>query len=159
MTNTTDTTDQAQHTQPTPTWGDAVMPVAAAERQARLRRLHAHDTAADANPGPEAEVPASDPLLYVGGHPLTPDEGSLPPYTSPLPQTDAVEGNWAPLLGPGNEAMQDGSSPAPRGFTGGAMGRTVSGLSPSFPEAASGAPPMSSSPSPKEEKPRGNEFE
>ncbi|HEX9413007.1 MAG TPA: hypothetical protein VF916_05845 [Ktedonobacterales bacterium] len=44
-------------------------------------------------------------------------------------------------LGPGNEAMEGGLSPAPRGFTGGAMGKYVAGLSPSFPEAAMGLPP------------------
>jgi hypothetical protein len=43
-------------------------------------------------------------------------------------------------LGPGNEAMAGGASPAPRGLTGGAMGKFIAGLSPSFAEAAMGEP-------------------
>jgi hypothetical protein len=43
-------------------------------------------------------------------------------------------------LGPGNEAMEGGLSPAPRGYTGGAMGKFVAGLSPSFTDAAMGIP-------------------
>ncbi|HEY7985204.1 MAG TPA: hypothetical protein VID73_13590 [Ktedonobacterales bacterium] len=43
-------------------------------------------------------------------------------------------------LGPGNEAMAGGASPAPRGLTGGAMGKFIAGLSPSFAEAAMGVP-------------------
>ncbi len=41
-------------------------------------------------------------------------------------------------LGPGNETMAGGASPAPRGLTGGAMGKFIAGLSPSFTEAAMG---------------------
>jgi hypothetical protein len=135
--------DDATLRQPSPAWGDVVMPGPAAERRARMSQLQgsADDQAGNGHPSSDTGGPASNPLLDVRGRPATPDEGSDPPYTTPLPQTDAVEGNWAPLLGPGSEAMADGSSPAPRGFTGGAMGRTVSGLSPSFAEAASGAPP------------------
>jgi hypothetical protein len=44
-------------------------------------------------------------------------------------------------LGPGNEAMEGGASPAPRGYTGGAMGRVVAGLSPNFGSAAEDIPP------------------
>lgn len=44
-------------------------------------------------------------------------------------------------LGPGNEAMEGGASPAPRGFTGGAMGKFLAGLSPSFSAAAMGDSP------------------
>jgi hypothetical protein len=43
-------------------------------------------------------------------------------------------------LGPGNEAMAGGASPAPRGLTGGAMGKYIAGLSPSFADAAMGLP-------------------
>jgi hypothetical protein len=43
-------------------------------------------------------------------------------------------------LGPGNEAMAGGASPAPRGLTGGAMGKYAAGLSPSFAAAAMGEP-------------------
>lgn len=45
-----------------------------------------------------------------------------------------------PPLGPGNEAMEGGASAAPRGYTGGAMGKFIAGLSPSFAEAARGDP-------------------
>lgn len=134
--------------QPTPAWGDALMPAAAADRQAHMHRLDAHDVTPEATSGnvaePHAASPADNPLLHVAGRPAAPDASPMPPYTESLPQTDAQHGNWSPLLGPGNEAMADGSSPAPRGYTGGAMGRVVSGLSPSFPEAASGAAPETS---------------
>lgn len=143
---------QNENTQPTPAWGDAVMPVAGAERQEQMRRLEqaSAEHAGGAHPTPQGVPqgggPANNPLLDVAGRPASPVESSAPPYTTPLPQTDTIEGNWAPLLGPSSEAMADGSSPAPRGYTGGAMGRYLAGLSPSFSAAASGAPPTSPPP-------------
>lgn len=134
--------DHNESAQPTPAWGDAVMPVAGAQRHERVQRLQAegHD-GADTTEAGGSGSPSENPLLYSHGRPSTPDPGSLPPLTTPLPQTDTADGNWAPLLGPGNEAMESGLSPAPRGYTGGAMGRTAAGLSPSFPAAARGDPP------------------
>jgi hypothetical protein len=148
-----DKTDTSQHDQ---VWGDTVMPAAAAERQEQIRRIERHEAehAGGEHPPQEAEGPTPNPLLAVDGHSVAPDDGPLPPYTTPLPQTDATLGNWSPLLGPGNEAMADGSSPAPRGYTGGAMGRVVSGLSPSFPEAATGAPPTLAAPDVAGERPQ-----
>jgi hypothetical protein len=44
-------------------------------------------------------------------------------------------------LGPGNEAMEGGASPAPRSYIGGAMGKVNARLSPAFADAAVGDPP------------------
>jgi hypothetical protein len=44
-------------------------------------------------------------------------------------------------LGPGNEAMAGGASPAPRSYIGGAMGKVNARLSPTFADAALGDPP------------------
>ena len=128
--------------QPFPAWGDTLMPVAGAERQARMRRLHADTAHAD----PEASssnigFAALRPPLYDEGQSGTPGAPADPSSTPPVVAVVATQGNWTPLEGPGNETMREGLSSAPRGYTGGAMGRTVAGLSRSFQDAASGAPP------------------
>lgn len=55
---------------------------------------------------------------------------------------DVSTSGYATLpLGPGNEAMAGGASPAPRSYIGGAMGKVNARLSPSFADAAIGDPP------------------
>lgn len=111
-------------------WGDVAMPAAAQQRQAQVEGIAAQR--ADGGQGPAATRALSDP---AGG---PPSQGDYERAGS----RGAPKLDYAPLTaGPGGEAMRDGSSPAPRGFTGGAMGKFVAGLSPSFAAAASGNPP------------------
>jgi hypothetical protein len=75
---------------------------------------------------PEREPREENAALYASGAVIvSPNAG--------------IHYNRAPL-GPGNEAMAGGASPAPRGLTGGAMGKFIAGLSASFAEAAMGVP-------------------
>jgi hypothetical protein len=114
-------------------WGDVQMPSEAQQRQerqqgvpgavpgAREESLRDSDRSTDAQRDPTLR---EDTNAYgLGATTLQP---SLGPGYAHQP------------LGPGNEAMEGGASPAPRGYTGGAMGKYVAGLSPSFSEAAGG---------------------
>jgi hypothetical protein len=130
-------------------WGDMMMPEEAARRQsdldaqartqvdppARQRGDRATDRATptgDPDP-PAAPDPSPDPTLGAGAGAYAYGVAGW------LPAAGLIYAR--PPLGPGNEAMEGGASPAPRGYTGGAMGKFVAGLSPSFAEAARGAPP------------------
>jgi hypothetical protein len=84
------------------------------------------DRAEERTPEPDPTLREDDNAYGFGATTLDPQYG---PGRTHLP------------LGPGNEAMEGGASPAPRSYTGGAMGRVVAGLSPDFKSAAEGTPP------------------
>jgi hypothetical protein len=88
----------------------------------------------------EHDLPESD-TTFARDDPPHEDNGAL--YASGAVIVPPRMGIRYPRarLGPGNEAMAGGTSPAPRGLTGGAMGKFIAGLSPSFVEAAKGEPP------------------
>jgi hypothetical protein len=120
-------------------WGDVQMPQAADERQWKLERTGPPESVAGDPPparaqsnGPRQESPPSPDLREdtgAYGFGVTTSSPAIGPgYTHQPP-------------GPGNEALVGGESPAPRSYTGGAMGKYIAGLSPSFPQAAEGDPP------------------
>lgn len=115
-------------------WGDIAMPAEAQQRQAQLDDIASQGAVAGqlpaATPSSRAATDGSPSRAYNGA---TASGG----HDRSAPQLDYSP----PSAGPGGEAMRDGTSPAPRGFTGGAMGKFVAGLSPSFAAAASGTPP------------------
>jgi hypothetical protein len=94
-------------------------------------------------------APASEPYEPYEAY----EAWNAPPRTAPRDENAALYASGAVIvapnagihyararLGPGNEAMAGGASPAPRGLTGGAMGKFIAGLSPSFAAAAMGEP-------------------
>lgn len=125
-------------------WSDMMMPEEAARRQSEMAaqaRTQADPPArqrADRALPPRAADPPADP-------PAAPDPSLREDpnaYAFGAPTSPALGAGYTRLpLGPGNEAMEGGASPAPRGYTGGAMGKFVAGLSPSFAAAARGEPP------------------
>lgn len=112
-------------------WGDMMMPEGADQRrEGQAQRPQDSPTPPDAplqqkvSPAPPEPSLREDTNAYAFG------------ATTSQP---AIGAGYARLpLGPGNEAMEGGASPAPRGYTGGAMGKFIAGLSPSFEEAARG---------------------
>lgn len=105
-------------------WGDMMMPEEAARRQSQP----------DAPSRAQVDPPATpDPGLGEGTGAYTYGAASWQPAAGLV--------YARPPLGPGSEAMEGGASQAPRGYTGGAMGKFVAGLSPSFVAAARGTPP------------------
>lgn len=116
-------------------WGDVAMPAEAQQRQDQLDDITA--AAVDGGqPLPPASALAGDPPR--GAASRSQAERGRKQTDDPTP---AHLDYSQPAPGPGGEAMLDGTSPAPRGYSGGAMGKFVAGLSPTFAEAARGNPP------------------
>jgi hypothetical protein len=120
-------------------WGDVAMPAAAQQRQEQL-----DDIAAQSADGGQGTAGKPAPGGSAGGSPSPANDERTGGRGA---ERRAAKLDYTPIIaGPGGEAMRDGSSPAPRGFTGGAMGKFVAGLSPSFAAAASGNPPPGGAP-------------
>ncbi len=125
-------------------WADAHLPDEAEDRADKLGERPGQDAAggppgaaqgaqfstpADQDREPHTDRDSSsrqDTNAYAFG--ATTRQPTIGPGYSTLP------------LGPGNEAMEGGESPVPRGYTGGAMGKVNAGLSPGFANAAIGDP-------------------
>jgi hypothetical protein len=133
-------------------WGDTYLPDTAQLRDDQFAALSPQRPPTDDSPSP-GRPPQGDGTSARPTH----RDADLDPHVEVEPslrqdtneyafgattQQPAVGPGYATLpLGPGNEAMIGGASPAPRGFTGGAMGKVNAKLSPNFAEAALGDPP------------------
>jgi hypothetical protein len=115
-------------------WGDVIMPAAADLRRSSEDRQPAQAPGDEGRPASAVDPdPLLDPTLRQDTNEYAFGATTLQPAVAP--------GLASLPLGPGNEAMEDGASPAPRSYTGGAMGKYIAGLSPSFSAAAAGEPP------------------
>lgn len=114
-------------------WGDVQMPREAQQRQERQQ------AAQKAAPGTREETFRDTDLpTDAQQDPSLREDTNAYAFGATTMQPSIGAGYAHQPLGPGNEAMEGGASPAPRGYTGGAMGKFLAGLSPSFSEAAGG---------------------
>lgn len=116
-------------------WGDVQMPEGAQRRQTRRESMPTErppDSRMTASASPASPGTEGDPTLREDTNEYALGATTLQPGFG--------QEHLRLPLGPGNEAMEGGSSPAPRGYTGGAMSKFNAGLSPSFESEAEGVP-------------------